>query len=135
MMRICPNCGKQLPEGSTYCSGCGKSLAVKNTYQKNVGPINVGQTIKTFSIIVSVVMFLVCLIWGIILCEDCNEEFGVPVIIVGGMSSGLLFLFNYGFGELINRVCKIEETINGKIIDKVCRIEESFKDKAGDREN
>lgn len=75
---------------------------------------NVGQTIKRVSAAVFVFQIILFIIIGaVIISIDEDLTFaGICIMIAGGFIGWLSILVIYGFGELVDRAIRIDETLN-----------------------
>ena len=72
---------------------------------------NIGGKIKTLANVVALVGIIGSIIGGIalILADDSLIATGIIVLLGGSLLSWIGSFFTYGFGELIERTCLIEE--------------------------
>lgn len=76
---------------------------------------NIGGKIKTLSRVTCWIGIIASIIIGFILMAK-NDEFiliGVLIMILGCLASWIGSFMTYGFGELIDKACNIEQTICG----------------------
>ena len=69
---------------------------------------NIGTKIKTWAKVGCWISIIVFIILGLILVDDGNE-FGIVVMIVGGLGSWVSSWITYGFGEIIDL---LQESVN-----------------------
>ncbi len=73
---------------------------------------NIGKKIKVLAAVTAVLLAIAAIITGIVLCNDNSEEAGIPILIFGPIVSWISSFMLYGFGELIDKVCDIEDMLN-----------------------
>ena len=85
----CPNCGKELPEGTAFCSDCGAPQTVKapepetvsGTYEAPSGPVFTGFDVlkKTFSSVLFLIMSI--LVSAVAVCSLAQKELNIYAIL------------------------------------------------------
>lgn len=92
---------------------------------------NVGQTIKRVSAAVFVFQIILFIIIGaVIISIDEDLTFaGICIMIAGGFIGWLSILVIYGFGELVDRAIRIDETLNSDNSASSQSSNQSFSDK------
>lgn len=105
MKNFCPNCGKELAEGATFCGECGAKINATANNQVNQGGQNFGPTpcVKNRQIVLAIIFSIITcgiygIYWFIVMTDDANR-----VNNENGTSGVLAFLFTiltcgiYGF--------------------------------------
>ena len=79
---------------------------------------NISGKIKVLAQIIFVLGAIVSIIWGILVCLTNDVMIGLLFLIVGTLISWISTFSLYGFGELIEKVCSIEEKMNSSAFNK-----------------
>lgn len=91
---------------------------------------NIGGKIKLFAVKQAIFFMISCCVLGlIIMFEDGTViSWGVVLIVIGIFCSSVSTYILYGFGELIDKVCQISDSINNlKANDVNYKINDSLK--------
>ena len=72
---------------------------------------NIGKKLKGLALAVFIIMFILSIVGGaiIIIVDDDLVAVGIVVMLVMPLVAWISSWFLYGFGELIDKVCDIEE--------------------------
>lgn len=113
MSKFCSNCGKEIPENSTFCPSCGTSIGGTNPKQNNTTNVN-APVLEYRDIAIAIILSIVtCGIYGIFwiisLTNDANKVADRPTDTSGGMvilltiiTCGIYGIYwNYKMGQKI----------------------------------
>ena len=118
MSRFCSNCGKEIPENSTFCPSCGTAIGGTNSnpnqnYNSNMNtnaPVLEYRDIAIAIILSIVTCGIYAIFWIISLANDANKVSDRPTDTSGGMVALLIiitcgiygFYWNYKMGQKIH---------------------------------
>ncbi len=115
MSKFCSNCGKEIPENSTFCPSCGTSIGGTNSNQNNSNNTSINAPVLEYrDIAIAIILSIVtCGIYGIFwiisLTNDANKVSDRPTDTSGGMvilltliTCGIYGIYwNYKMGQKI----------------------------------
>ena len=117
MSRFCSNCGKEIPENSTFCPSCGTTIGGTNpnpnqNYNSNMNtnaPVLEYRDIAIAIILSIVTCGIYAIFWIISLANDANKVSDRPTDTSGGMVALLIIItcgiygiyWNYKMGQKI----------------------------------
>ena len=119
MSKFCSNCGKEIPENSTFCPSCGTPIEGTNPSQNNNSSVNTNTNVNApvlenkdlaVAIILSIVTCgIYAIVWMISLTNDANKVSDRPTDTSGGMvilltiiTCGIYGIYwNYKMGQKI----------------------------------
>lgn len=115
MSKFCSNCGKEIPENSTFCPSCGTSIGGTNPNQNNSNNTSINAPVLEYrDIAIAIILSIVtCGIYGIFwiisLTNDANKVSDRPTDTSGGMvilltliTCGIYGIYwNYKMGQKI----------------------------------
>ncbi len=94
---------------------------------------NIGGKIKALAVICAGLEALACFVVGVILITMEMSGIGLALMLVGPCFAWISSFFLYGFGEIIDKVCDIEEnTRNGQSKTKIKEISEKAEKEAAE---
>lgn len=141
-MPVCPFCNTTYEGTPDVCPSCHKALDKKQNINVNISNSNsnndIGENIKTLAIII---MFL-----GLISSIICAVVFGksydyyssvfdfwkfIIILLGGGISSLILYLFMYGFGSLVESSINTENNSaeSLKLLEKIVIMQQNKESK------
>ena len=115
MSKFCSNCGKEIPENSTFCPSCGTPIGGTNPNQNNSNNTSINAPVLEYrDIAIAIILSIVtCGIYGIFwiisLTNDANKVADRPTDTSGGMvilltiiTCGIYGIYwNYKMGQKI----------------------------------
>lgn len=115
MSKYCSNCGKEIPENSTFCPNCGTPIGGTNPNQNNSNNTSINAPVLEYrDIAIAIILSIVtCGIYGIFwiisLTNDANKVADRPTDTSGGMvilltiiTCGIYGIYwNYKMGQKI----------------------------------
>ena len=115
MSKFCSNCGKEIPENSTFCPNCGTPIGGTNSNQNNSNNTSINAPVLEYrDIAIAIILSIVtCGIYGIFwiisLTNDANKVSDRPTDTSGGMVILLTIItcviygiyWNYKMGQKI----------------------------------
>ena len=112
MAKVCPNCGKEVIENSSFCENCGAPVAAGN--QQAPTQTTGGGMVQNRNLVMCIVLtFVTCgiygLYWLVQMAEDANtltndhKTSGVMVVVFSLITCGIYsYFWYYNMGKRLN---------------------------------
>ena len=103
-MNFCPTCGKELPDGSTYCANCGHGINQNKESGQTPNRVT-GKTPRKRSAWWYIVPVLFSLIGGIIsffILRNDDPKLAKNCLIIGAVLTGISLLYTFWFAKIFH---------------------------------
>ena len=103
-MNFCPTCGKELPEGSTYCANCGHGINQNKESGQTRNRVT-GKTPRKRSAWWYIVPVLFSMIGGIIsffILRNDDPKLAKNCLIIGAALTGISLLYTFWLAKIFH---------------------------------